>query len=251
MSTEKELPALPQWLQEALPKPKAPQVASLTSEGKILLTQPTGESETYATLEEFYRASREHEHDLKIEAEVNEAFGEGKHFLSFPNNDRTFTLVMGHTDEDRIKHLQYAYDEFLEVAEKYQQDPTDFARAWRFVDLHPAFWVLEDEEHRFHWKTEGHTNRVCVGVYRLETGETLVELETGSHTPDYLQHYGDWRLELGAFTYEEAFIELARRVHLLQNLDGTDREVDEEIFEKPEWVKELEERIKDFDSEAD
>ena len=62
-----------------------------------------------------------------------------------------------------------------------------------------------------------------------------------------MEHYGDWRLELEASSFEEAILALAHRVSICFKPDGTDREGATEILEdhKPEWIIELEERMKD------
>lgn len=244
-----QLPELPAWLQELLPPPSTPQLLAVTENNKLELIQPDGSTEVFETLEEAYNASREKGPDLNIAPEVAKREGaEDTPFLSFPSKDKRFhTMVFGYTDQERWDSLKRGYAEFLKIAEAYSANPEDFVTAWNFVDRHPAFWVATDlKEHPFYWEQEGHTNKLRLSVYRNE-GRTQIELETGSHVPPkYDAHYGDWRLEVAGATYEEAIIELAKRVALTHNLDGTDNPLADEIFDKPEWVKELEERLDEY-----
>lgn len=243
------LPDLPQWLNELLPEASTPQLLAVTADNKLELIQPDGSAQVFETLEEAYNASRENDLDLNIAPEVAEHEGEeDAFFLTFPSEDKRFqTLVMGYTDQDRIDNLKRSYEDFLERAEAYAKDPEDFVKAWAFVDTHPAFWTAPDLENKpFFWVQDGHSSHLRLSVHRHE-GKVAVELETGSHVPpEYNSHYGDWRLEVFADTYELAVIELAKRVALSHNLDGTDAEGADEIFEKPDWVKELEERLEEY-----
>lgn len=243
------LPELPQWLNELLPETSTPQLLAVTADNKLELIQPDGSARVFDTLKDAYNASRESDLDLNIAPEVAAREGEkDTFFLSFPSEDKRFsTMVMGYTDQDRIDSLKRSYGEFLEYAKSYASNPEDFVKAWRFLDTHPAFWTASDlKGHPFYWAQEGHANKLNVSVYRHE-GETVIELETGSHVPpEYTTHYGDWRLEVAAETYELAIIELAKRVALTHNLDGTDVEGADEIFEKPNWVKDLEERLEEY-----
>lgn len=243
------LPELPQWLNELLPEPATPQLLAVTADNRLELIQPDGSAQVFDTLEEAYNASRENDLDLNIAPAVAEREGEkDTFFLSFPSERDGFrTMVMGYTDQDRLDSLKRGYGDFLENAKRYAEAPEDFVKAWRFLDTHPAFWTAMDlQEKPFYLAQEGHANKLRLSVYR-DNGETVVELETGSHVPpEYATHYGDWRLEITASTYELAVVELAKRVALTHNLDGTDAEGADEIFEKPNWVKDLEERLEEY-----
>lgn len=224
-----DLPELPQWLKDLLPEPSTPQILDLTPDNKLKLIQPDGSAQVFETLEEAYNASRENDLDLSISPEV--AKREGKRdslFLSFPSERKGFrTLVMGYTDQDRVDSLKRGYADFLKYAKSYFSDPGDFGNAWSFVDTHPAFWVAPNLKSKpFHWIQKGHSNQLLLNVYRHD-GKVFVKLETGSHIPpEYAGHYGDWRLEVTAKTYELAMVELAKRVARAYNLDGTETEGD-------------------------
>lgn len=258
-ANKEQLPQLPQWLQELLPEPATPQLLSVTKDARLELIQPDGSSRVFDSLEEAYRASREIDLDLKVAETVAKREGKEDSFLlRFVSDiDGYSTLVLSYTDQDRLNALKRGYADFLENAQNYAAAPENFVNAWRFIDTHPAFWTAYDLKNKpLYWVQEGHTNRLRLSVYRQDS-VALVELETGSHVaPEYTEHYGDWRLEVAAESYELAIIELARRVALVHNLDGTDVENSEELFEKPNWVKELEERLEerldelpDFDGE--
>lgn len=255
MSKNKEkLPELPRWLQELLPEPSAPQRLSVTADGDLELTQPDGASAVFKGLREAYEASREAGVDLEISDEVYENFGDKdrKPFLDFPDekNPNLHVMVFGYTDRDRIDSLKRGYKKFRKAAKRYLKEPQDFSNAWNFLDSHPAFWTAPNlEENPFYWVQEFHMSHMRVGVWRDKKG-TTVALETGSHVPPlYKEHYGDWRLEVVANSYEDAVIELARRVHLTHNLEGEDIEDSDRHFIKPEWVEELEETIAEYEEQ--
>lgn len=256
---EENLPQLPEWLESLLPEHIEPQVLSLTEDGKRLALSYAGNTREFDTLQEAYDALRENDLDLLIDDAVYPVFGEDNLRglgLSLPSEEDGFTtMVMSFTDEDRHNSLRRGYKSFLEIAENYSKNPSDFATAWEFINSHPAFWVTHDVENSpWNWSQGGHMSKVTQWVGKTKLGKTFVSLETGSHVEKksygvkaYATHYGDWRLEVSGLTFEEAVIKLASRVAICFDNEGNDKPDAGEILEsvKPEWVYDLESRLAD------
>ena len=76
----------------------------------------------------------------------------------------------------------------------------------------------------------------------LETGSHLNKVEDGGKL--YQEHYHDYRLDVWANTFEQAFIKLAAKVYKFFDHQGVERPNVPHI--KPAWVLELDERIAEF-----
>lgn len=79
-------------------------------------------------------------------------------------------------------------------------------------------------------------------VIYLETGSHLNKVEDGSKL--YQEHYHDYRLDVWADTFEQAFIELAAMVYKFFDHQGIER-LDVPHIE-PAWVLELQESMKEL-----
>lgn len=252
---------LPDWLDELLPPERPVQVLRVTDDD-ITITLPDGSFNSYASLREADAALRESDFDTQVEDERTEADGVfGRSSVSFPVEKGYVGMIFTHTDADRRRGLERDYEQSQRAIRRYRADPENFVNAWIMLDTHPAFWTLsvDYEKAPWHWNTSGYCSKLRQYVYADRNRGTVVRLEAGSHVPtkqnfdtggedvNYLEHYGDWRLELEASSFEEAILALAHRVSICFNPDGTDREGATEALEdfKPEWVTELEARMED------
>lgn len=264
-TAEATAPSLPDWLESLLPEQIQPHVLSTVEEdGKRILrvTAPDGEFTDFQKLAEVDRARHSGGWDLTIEDDVYEHFSEGRRhgMLTYPSErDGYVGMLMAHSDGKRRASLERAYAEFLEAKQLYEWDPKDFVKAWQFIDSHPAFWTAYDlEEHPWYWETQGYCSKLRQYVSASSRdGLPVVSLEAGGHVPEatspkgkaYSEHYGDWRLEVRARSFEEAILELAFRVSRAFDAQGNSLSEDEFPYEAPEWINELRERIADGDSE--
>ena len=252
---------LPDWLDELLPADRPIQLLHVTDD-EISITYPDGARSVHASLQEADEALREPDFDTKVVDERAEADGVfGRSSVSFPAEKGYVGMIFTHTDADRRRGLERDYEQSQRAIRRYRADPQDFASAWTMLDTHPAFWALsvDYEKAPWHWNTSGYCSKLRQYVYADRKRGTIVRLEAGSHVPtkqnfdtggedvNYLEHYGDWRLELEASSFEEAILALAHRVSICFKPDGTDREGATEALEdfKPEWVAELEARMED------
>ena len=248
-----ELPIeLPRWLEDLLPEQSAPQVLSTTvvdGERVLRLTEPDGSYQDFATVAEVASAQRNSELDLAIEQDVYEHFADGYRSLSYPVERKGYVgMLFGYTDERRRKSLESAYRYSLENQNRYAEDPTDFLRAYRFIDTHPAFWTTFDlEKHPWHWETNGYCGKLRQfvsgrddGSYRFALdGGGHVEHSTGDGRSAYSEHYGDWRLEARGNSFEEAILDFAARLVLAYDSEGNGLSEDGFPYPIPEWVQDL------------
>ena len=258
-------PSLPDWLESLLPEQIQPHVLStVEADGERLLRviAPDGEFTDFQKLAEVDRARHSGGWDLTIEDDVYEHFSEGRRhgMLTYPSErDGYVGMLMAYSDGKRRASLERAYAEFLEAKQLYEWDPKDFVKAWQFIDSHPAFWTAYDlDEHPWYWETQGYCSKLRQHVSTSSRdGLPVVSLEAGGHVPEatsskgkaYSEHYGDWRLEVRARSFEEAILELAFRVSRAFDAQGNSLSEDEFPYEAPEWINELRERIADGDSE--
>lgn len=255
-------PSLPNWLEELLPEPTAPHVLSTLEEnGELILrvTSPDGETTGFQKISEVDNARHKGGWDLTIEDDVYERFGKGRDYgmLSYELEDSRYVgMLMAHSDGKRRATLERAYADFLEDKQLYDWAPRDFVKAWRFIDSHPAFWTAHDlDEHPWYWETEGYGSKIRQYIYASKDGGPVVQLEAGGHVPHathpegkrYSEHYGDWRLEVRARSFEDAILELAFRVSRAFDAQGNSLDESEFPYDAPEWIKELRERISEDD----
>lgn len=164
-------------------------------------------------------------------------------------------------------------DSWHETVAQYEADPGDVHNAYWYLDSHPVFWEF---------KTSGHEDYPRNHVSRLESGNAwlrgLIEIdphkvhpetgrvdedkslntmtewwfETGPmdilprETPHGKEQakWHDYRLDGGAATFEEAVIEMARRVH---EHYGNDRR----IIDTEQWRNGEHEYEEDMNPKAD
>lgn len=248
------LPELPAWLREWVPEPR--ELLSLDyADGVYSIA-----GRDFPTLDGAYDWACSENLNFDISPSIP---GEENGWVFGPV-ERALggRLYFSSTDQDKMMLLQYAYQEFLQAAEGYLANPTDFLRSYRFLDHHPAFWVREDRPRRgqreelnptWDWKTGGHAMALwqcpmALGPQDSEEQRAHYPLgyswamEAGGHVlPGLQHHYHDLRLDVYGTSLEDAHTQLAALVHKFFNLDGTEREGVE--YEKSELELTLEARM--------
>lgn len=245
---------LPDWLKEILPEHSVPGVLSapLVDGVRVLRhTDPQGKTSDYGSVKDFADdLPRSHRQDLLIEDEVYEHFSGGKRFLRYPaDRDGYVGAVMASHDGQRQRGLERAYTDSKESIARYRFDPESFFNSWQFIDRHPAFWTSFDfGKHPWHWETEGYCSKLRQFV-AIKDGELKIYLEAGGHVELDLQdngkpfseHYMDWRLHADGANFEEAIIDLARRVSWAFSDQGDSLPEEDFPEEPPRWIRELRE----------
>lgn len=232
---------LPTWLTSILPPLREPIVLSMAGD-EFKLTAPSGETSTFTTLVEVRDALGNE--DVKIEPEVFVANGDDADGLNmgliFSISEHFSGTILGMTDEERLDGLERAYAYSQDCAKTYEAEPNSFLNSYNFLDAHPAFWTTRHGD--FDWDTAGHGQRIDHMVMKDDAGNVVIALETGAHVePAMDSHYHDYRLDVYAATFEEAYVKLAAAVHKFFAPDGEDRGDVE--HDKPAWVEELEVRV--------
>ena len=245
---------LPDWLLENIPSIQEPATLSLR-EDKLVITYPDDTETIHNTLKEVQHQTHKVKcTDIKILPEVYWHFGEDKEqgMLSFKTSEHLFSMLLSYSDQDRFNSLKSSLQIAIENEELYLENPTDFFTAYHYIDTHPAFWTVMGELPSWYWATEGHCQRISHWVYKDdENGQLKICLETGSHVNKitdsvkiYQEHYHDYRLDVCADTFEQAFIKLAALLYKFFDNQGIERA--EVEHQKPMWVLELEQQFTEF-----
>lgn len=117
--------------------------------------------------------------------------------------------------------------QFLKGAKAWLDNQDDLILAYYFLEHHPVFWYRNrtTAETRPHaWITDHGLKGVWIGLSRKDNGENVIMLEHGAAVqPDRVMHYHDPRLDVWAPTFDDAYIQLAKKVHQYFTLDGEER----------------------------
>jgi hypothetical protein len=160
-------------------------------------------------------------------------------------SDKTnFNRILIGKGPEESNTLEYAqFFQFLRSAKRYLENQDDFVEAWHFITHHPAFWYRPAADRQpFLWSTDDGHHSVWQYPTRNDKGEIVVMLEHGSSVePEHTMHYHDCRLDVWAPTFEEAYIDLAKKTHKFFSLDGEDRP--DVPYQKTQLELDLEERL--------
>lgn len=116
------------------------------------------------------------------------------------------------------------YINFLQLAKRYIAEPDNVVLAYEFIQYHPAFWYRYRDGHKNDWSTEDGHKSVWVYPTFNKEGNLVVMLEHGSTvSPEYKEHYHDFRLDVWGTSFEDAYVQLAKLVHKFFYLDGSER----------------------------
>lgn len=134
------------------------------------------------------------------------------------------------------------YYQFLGTARYWLENQTDMVAAYSFLESHPAFWSRHTMEHPDTWAQDKGLSGLWIDVSKRQDGSPIVMLEHGSAVePERIRHYHDPRLDVYADSFEEAYIQLAKKVHEFFALDGSERP--DTDYEPQPWEQEVQERL--------
>lgn len=158
--------------------------------------------------------------------------------------DPSAELLIGPVNTRRIDF--YGYYSFLRTAKAYLEEPSDFLRAYYFLNGHPAFWTRPNpEKFPFEWSTSTGNSLISMYPSSDQEGNVVISLEHGaSYPPERKTRYHDTRLDTFAPTYEEAIVALAEKTHRYFHLDGAKREGIEYIPQA--WEVEVAKRLDEY-----
>lgn len=144
---------------------------------------------------------------------------------------------------DAETHYVEEYVEFLIAASKYRENPNDLARAWSFIERHPAFWLKKGTRDNKAFATDEGAGLIEFCIYPDEENgnATKVALEMGGHdaTNNYETRYLDVLLIATAGSIDAAVIILAQKIEQYYDYEGNSTpEADKErseYFERKGW----------------
>lgn len=121
----------------------------------------------------------------------------------------------------------YSYYCFLHSAKSWLENPDSLFHAFNFLDYHPAFWHRSrPEQYPNQWSTNELNGNIWQHVSRDEKGNTVVMLEHGRAFPNaYHHHSHDPALDIYAPSFDEAYIQLAKKVHAKFAINGVERQI--------------------------
>lgn len=179
---------------------------------------------------------------IKGSPDVEDDLG-GMVFLKDRENRGSSRMLLSPVDPRGI--AVYHYYGFLRGAKAWLENPNDMILAHSFLEHHPVFWYRprSTAEKRPHaWNMDNGLNSLWTGLSRKENGENVIMFEHGAAVePDRVMHYHDTRLDIWAPTFEEAYIQLAHKVHQYFYLDGEARP--DIPYEPQEWEVEVASRL--------
>jgi len=184
---------------------------------------------------------------VRLSGEVEDFMGDDLSMIGVPSSRDGFRRMLigrGREGQDTLDY--HHYYQFLCLAKKWLENQDDFVLAYSFISSHPAFWYRPNADRFPHmWDTENGHHSVWVGLSKND-GVPVVMLEHGSSVaPEHTMHYHDFRLDVWAPTFEEAYIDLAKRTHKFFSLDGEERPDVE--YQKTQLELDLEERLEEVE----
>jgi hypothetical protein len=205
----------------------------------------------YETLAEAYDDVERQDVQVKFDESVRQSeqvkdfMGDDLSMIGVPSGRKNYRRILIGRGTDGQDTLDYShFYHFLCLTKKWLENQDDFVLAYQFIAAHPAFWYRPSPERSPHmWDTENGHHSVWVGLSKND-GVPVVMLEHGSSVePEHTMHYHDFRLDVWAPTFEEAYIDLAKKTHKFFSLDGEDRPDVE--YKKTKLELELEERLEE------
>lgn len=162
----------------------------------------------------------------------------------FSPSDRR--MLISHTDDDVLRMAKHDYGSFLNLNDKYQANPSDWFTAFYWLNSHPAFYHRPTYSNR--WIQDDGLDGCRVEPWKDDNGEIFVTIEHGAWGDEHRvgRRYHDYRLDVYAKTHEEAYVELASKVNMHFNIEGTDRGIKEE---PPPYLAEAYKRLDEYEKE--
>jgi hypothetical protein len=209
----------------------------------------TGIEGNWPHIEELYdHIERELQHDASFHKsiigspDVEDDLG-GMVFLKDAEGRGSSRMLIGPVNKRQMS--VYKYYGFLKTAKAWLAKQDDLLLAYSFLELHPAFWsrsASQIERHPHEWKMESGLGSLWTGLSRKDDGENVIMFEIGAAVePARVMHYHDTRLDVWAPTFENAYVQLAQKVHQYFYLDGDSRP--DAPYTPQDWEVEVADRL--------
>lgn len=140
-------------------------------------------------------------------------------FVDNKNQD----ILLGYLNPDT--NAYFSYYRFLSLAKEWLDNQENAMLAYNFINLHPAFWYRDtNERYQYDWITTGGQKTMDIWVSDDDKGRMVVSLEHGEAVnPERNYHAHNSRLDIYAYSFEDAYIKMAKAVHRLFDLSGNMR----------------------------
>lgn len=198
-----------------------------------------GRDEPFTSIEEAYDFV---EAELNATIDLSEVSKPGE--LVVTDNHR---LLISFTPTDSLRMQRFGYWSFLQLNEKYEENPEDFYTAYYWLQSHPAFYYRH-ENNLNRWIQDDGLGAMNSSVMS-EGGEVHILLEHGANTDEKRvgnNRYADYRLDSWGDTFEQAYVRLAQLVHINFDINGVDRELE---GDKPQWLVDAIDRLDDYEED--
>lgn len=185
--------------------------------------------DTWSSIKDLHSALDTHIQAKRIDVEVDAALESSPEVqrvvgqtVFFENHGEDEAITFGRV-EDRILEINQFYA-FLRLAKRWMATPDDVVLAYSFIQYHPAFWY----QHVFHtnktaWISDNGMKPLWISP-AYDEGSLVVMMEIGSAIPpERTKHYREHRLDVWGSSFEDAYIQLAKKVHTFYHLDGSER----------------------------
>lgn len=199
-------------------------------------------------IEDLYARIHEADEDVEFDNSVLEAPGitgaGGMIFVKTPGNKNSRVLV-GKVDDRSLEHNRYFH--FLKLTKEWLIDTSNWVLAYQFIEYHPAFWYrVQPDRFDHRWDLESGHKSLWVCVTTNDDGDPVVMMEHGcSIAPEHANHYHDLRLDVWAPNFEDAYVQMAQKIHKFFALDGEERPDVE--YEKSKLELQLDEIFNEMD----
>jgi len=135
----------------------------------------------------------------------------------------TNRLLVSFTKSDKLTLLKHTYASFLEQDKEYQKDPENWAKAYNWVQEHPAFYHRYKEGSN-DWEFQSGWDSKWESVGIDEKGKPSILLEHGPFAEGArVISSHDIRLDTHASTFEDVYVEFAKKVNKFYDTRGESR----------------------------
>lgn len=207
---------VPEFVLAELP-PRKPTVHIIYKDGKF---SATNSDKVWDNLEAVYGELKGSKNfKVLFDSSVATAPGVEDFFgisLSVPVENGNHRLLMEDLDPEDVVASEYL--NFLIAFKAWEESKTP-ARAWNFLNHHPAFYRIVGTEKLRTWSMEDGLGDMSISYYE-EDGESHAHISTGpsNETDGYRSRYADLRLEACKPTLDEALVELADLVYSIYGI---------------------------------
>lgn len=127
---------------------------------------------------------------------------------------------LSHSLTSEESHLM-SFAFYLRKAKAWIENQDNFLLAYNFLAGHPIMWYRPDAHTSpNHWAYTA-SDKIFTDVSNEEDGAPVIMMETGpSVGPLYAYHSHDHWLDVYGATFEDAYIQLAKRIHTYYHFNG-------------------------------